>query len=191
MALSRVSGPDCEPVTIGEAKAHLRLDITDDDELLSGYILAARSWVEGQTHRALAGQTWDYSIDFAWPYKFGRQWIELPLSPVQSVTSITYIDSGGVERTLAAGDYQAICRTNSSYIVPAYGKTFPAVRGQPAAITVRFVAGYAEAPSELKQAIMLLAGHFYENREAASAKALIEVPLTVEAMISPYRSATV
>jgi len=189
MALSLVTGPTVEPVTLDEAKAHLRLDIADDDGLLAGYILAARRWVEGQTHRALAPQTWDYVIDYAWPYKFSRQWIELPLNPVMSVTSVSYVDDSGVTQTLAS--YQAACRENGSYIVPTYDQTFPTVRRQPGAITVRFVAGYENVPSELKHAIMLLAGHFYENREAASAKALIEVPMSVEALVSPYRCARV
>jgi len=190
MSLSLVTGPNAEPVTIDTVKAHLRLEIPDDDALVAGYLLAARNWVEGQTHRALPVQTWDYTIDYGWPFRFGRHRIDLPLNPVKSVTSITYVSDSGAEQTTTA--YQAVCRTNGSYIVPTYGNTFPTVRRQPEAITVRFVAGYDEVPWELKQAIMLLVGHMYEHREPIVTGTIVaELPFAVEALISPYRCATV
>lgn len=185
MTLDLVTDVVEEPVSLDEQKAHLRLDIDDDDAYIAGCVTAARKWVEGQTRRAIMPQTWDYIIDYNWPVKGGISQIDLPLNPVTSVTSITYIDTSGSEQTLDSANYTVAARTHGSFIVAAYNVTWPSVRWVPAAITVRFVAGDAdEIPQELHRAVMILAGHYYEVRETA-----IETPAAVEALISPYRKA--
>ena len=191
MALRLVTGPTQEPVTLTEAKLHARVDTDDDDQLLMLLITSAREWIEGQTKRALVTQTWDWEIDYGWPYlQNGVPTIDLPVNPVASVTSISYDDDGSSPRsTLSADDYTAVCRTHGSYIVPAYGATWPTVRCVPNAITVRFVAGQAidEVPKQLTQALKMLVTHMYERRDLASEKQMIEIPYAVEALISPYR----
>jgi uncharacterized phiE125 gp8 family phage protein len=186
MALELVTGPTQEPVTLTEAKAQLRLDIADDDGLLAGYLLAAREYIEGQTKRDLVTKTWDYTIDYGWPVRGLRQYIRLPVNPVQSVTSVSYVDEAGATQTLASDQYTVMSRMTYSAIVPAYDVTWPTTRRVPDAVTVRFVSGYENCPQDLKLAVMLLAGHFYENREAVSGKAMSEVPLAFDALISPY-----
>jgi uncharacterized phiE125 gp8 family phage protein len=190
MALELVTGPVREPVTLDEAKAHLRLEIPDDDGLLAGYLIAAREYIEGQTKRDLVTKTWDYTIDYGWPVRGSeigwRQFIRLPINPIQSVTSVAYVDEAGVTQTLDPSKYIVASRTSYSFITPAYDTTWNTTRRVPDAVTVRFVSGYTECPQDLKAALMLLAGHFYENRESVSGKAMHEVPLSVEAMIAPY-----
>ena len=184
MALSLVTDVTSEPVSLDELKAHLRLDVDDDDAYLAGCVAAARTWVEGQTRRAIMPQTWDYIIDYGWPRSRGGYRIDLPMNPVTSVTSITYVDSSGAGQTLATSKYTVSARTNGSFIVPAYDQEWPDVRCVPSAVTVRFVAGDAdEIPQELHRAIMVLAGHYYEFRETG-----IDAPKAVEALISPLRS---
>ncbi len=188
MTLLSVTAPTEEPVTLDDQKAHIRLDTDDDDAYVQTCIAAARQWIEGQTHRAMMAQTWDYSIDYGWPVKAGSHRVDYPINPVAvesspRVDQITYVDSDGNSQTLAASQYTVVARTNGSYIVPAYGITWPAVRHVPNAITVRFAAGYSTLPKELHRAVMILAGVYYETRETGA-----DAPPAVEALISPFRS---
>jgi uncharacterized phiE125 gp8 family phage protein len=193
MALALVTDVTEEPVSLDEVKAHLRLDIDDDDAYLAGCVTAARYWVEGQTKRCILPQTWDYSIDYEWPIKGGIHRIDLPLNPVKSigsaspeVFSISYVDSSGNTQTLAQSQYTLVNRVHGSYIVEAYNVEWPDVRCVPNCITVRFQAGDGDnIPQQLHRAIMILAGHFYEVRETAA-----DVPAAIEALVSPYRKAT-
>lgn len=190
MALTIVTDVTEEPVTLDEQKAHLRLDTDDDDAYLSKCIIAARQWVEGQTKRAIMDQTWDLGIDYEWPCKYGVYRIDFPLNPIPTLTSpstiiISYVDSNGDTQTLAETQYTVATRTHHSFIVPAYDVTWPTVRCVPDAITVRFQAGDSDnIPRDLHQAVMMLAGHYYENRETG-----VKAPEAVESMISPYRRA--
>jgi len=194
MALSLVTAPVSEPVTLAQQKLHMRVDTSDDDTYINLCITAARQWIEGQTHLAMVAQTWNYYIDGGWPTRCGLHRIDLPLNPVPAQTSpstvvITYVDGDGATQTLAQTQYTLVGRRYGSYIVPAYGVSWPSVRNVPNAITVRFLAGNNASPvafpQELHQAVMILAGHYYENRETA-----IGAPKAVEALISPFRTAT-
>lgn len=190
MGLSLYTGPTTEPLTLEEAKQHLRVDVSDDDGLIAGYILAARRLVETQTG-PLMNQTWDYTIDRGWPMVGGYYSIRLPFSPCQSVTSVTYLDEDGATQTLSTSLYQTVLDAPIPYITKAYNQDWPSVRDQPAAITVRAVYGYGShpgsVPDPLRVAIMLLVGHFYENREEVVVGTTpVALPLGVEALISPY-----
>ena len=111
-------------MTLAEAKAHSRVDIPDDDALIASLILAAREWVEGQTHRALLTQTWDCKFD-EWTMEGSDYVLRLPLAPLQSVTSVTYIDGDGVSQTLSSSLYQVVASTEHPRVVQAYGATWP------------------------------------------------------------------
>lgn len=93
-------------------------------------------------------------------------------------------------QTLAASEY-VVDTSNLGSIYPAYGVCWPSVRCQPNAITVRFVAGHGlnpgGIPEPLRQAILLMVGHWYESREAVTASAMSELPLGASALIAPYR----
>lgn len=189
MALSLVTEVTAETVSVDDQKVHLRLDSDADDAYVASCIKAARQWIQGQTKRVLMQQTWDYSIDFGWPTKYGLHRIDYPLNPVAVqaspiVDSVTYIDDDGASQTLAASQYTVVARTNNSYLVPAFDVIWPTVRRVPNAITVRFVAGYSTVPEDLNRAVMILAGHYYETRETGE-----DAPEAVEALISPFRAA--
>ena len=191
--LQLVTGPTQEPLTLEQAKLHARIDTDDDDKLIMPIITAARQWIEGQTRRALVTQTWDYEIDYGWPYtQSGIPTIVIPKNPVQSITSITYQDNAGTspQPTLASSQYTVVNRKHRTYIVPAYDVTWPDIRCVPACVTIRFVAGEAigSVPEQLIEAMKLLVTHFYERRDLTTEKQLTEVPFSVEALISPYRA---
>jgi uncharacterized phiE125 gp8 family phage protein len=194
MGLSVVTAPTQEPMSLVEAKDHLRETSSDQDGLIAGYILAAREMVESATHRRLITQTLDYTIDDGWPCEvvngYDRLRIRLPVNPVQSVTSITYVDSSGSNQTLSSSLYVLRADGPVAYIDPTYGSSWPTPRCQPVAVTVRFVAGWtlSDVPNPLMQAMRMLVGHFYQNREVAIIGSTVaEIPMGVESLLSAYR----
>lgn len=160
--------PAAEPISTAEIKAHLRIDGSDEDTLLDGYVAAARIQCELEARRAFVTQTLQLRLE-AWPT--GDR-IALPRPPLQSVTSIAYIDSNGAGATMDAGDYIVDANGQPGQIILAYGSTWPSVTLRPGpSITITYVAGYGAAaavPQTYRQAIQLLAGHYYENREAVT-----------------------
>jgi uncharacterized phiE125 gp8 family phage protein len=191
VALALVTAPTSEPVSLSEQKAHLRFDGDEDDAYIAACITAARQWIEGQTKRAIMAQTWDYGIDNCWPIRDGGTRIDFPMNPIAAQASpesitITYVDTNGVSQSLASTQFIVANRLHGSYIVPAYGVTWPDVRWQPDAITLRFVAGDSSTvPADLKQAVMILAAQFYEERDTGATASAV-----VEALISPHRKVT-
>jgi uncharacterized phiE125 gp8 family phage protein len=167
MPAKLITAPAVEPVTLAEAKAHLYVTHSDDDALIGSLIAAAREDVEHWLQRALVEQTWELALA-AFPYS--PPVIKLPMAPLSSITSIKYLDSDGVEQTLAATDYTADTSAEPGAVVPAYGLAWPATRAERNAVRVRYVAGYgADAtivPASIKAFIKMRVGALYENRES-------------------------
>jgi uncharacterized phiE125 gp8 family phage protein len=166
MAFKLITGPTSEPVTLTEAKAHLRVVVTDEDTQITSMIVAARHAAEHITGRALMPQTWELALD-----KFPRQ-IDLSRAPLVSIASIKYIDSAGILQTMAEADYLLDSHREPARITPAYGTSWPATRYQANAVLVRFVAGYTDAaavPQDIKNWMLLRIGMLYENRESVVA----------------------
>ncbi len=189
MGLRLITGPTASPVSLAEAKAHLRFYGTEDDGLIAGYLMAATQSAEQQTNLLLGEQTWELTID-QWPSSVWGSGgvIRLPRSPVQSVTSISYVDADGVTQTVLAGDYVLDANVRPAAIYPAFGKAWPVTRPQANAVAVRFVVGYTQIPEPIRAAILLMVGHFYENREAVIVgQAPSELPMGVEALLFPFR----
>lgn len=190
MWLAHVTPPAEMPVTLDEAKRHLRVLNNAEDTLITALIAAATQHLEGRggiLGRALVTQTWDMRID-AFPRSHkGR--IELPMPPLQSVTWIKYVDAAGAEVTLPAERYVVDAQHMIGRVRPAYGTQWPSALDDEGAVRIRFVAGYGAAgavPDPIKQAILLLVGHWWINREAVG-EARGAHALAVEALTQPYR----
>ncbi len=186
MSLQLITAPATEPVTLAEAKAHLRVTTVDDDTLITALIVAARQTAENMTDRALITQTWEKSLD-VFP-----EAIELPKPRIQSITSVKYIDTAGVEQTLAGTEYLLDAASEPGWVTPAYDKAWPETRAVPNAVKVRYVAGYgataADVPQIIRHAILLIIGELYERRENAIVGVVIGVvPFSAMALLSPYR----
>ena len=180
MSIKITTQPSVEPVTLAEAKLHLRVDIADDDTLITSLIAAARQQAENITRRALCTQSWVLVLDsFPSPSAnvssanwYGPQWgiapgplsvlkpdgksgfeIFLPLPPLASVESIKYIDTDGTQITLANTEYKVDLTSEPARIVPAYGKAWPATRSEIAAVEVAFTCGYGAAAAAVPQGI--------------------------------------
>jgi uncharacterized phiE125 gp8 family phage protein len=185
-ALVLVSAPATTPVSLTEAKAHLRVDHSDDDTLITALINAAVAHLDGKDGilgRALITQTWDLKLDEFCPA------IRIPLPPLASVTSITYVDTDGATQTLAADQY-TVTSGEPAKIVPAYNVTWPSTRCVPEAVKVRFVAGYGNAssvPAGIKAAILLHVGTLYRDRETVNIGNIINELPAYDALIAPYK----
>ena len=202
--LTVTSSPAVEPVSLAEAKLHLKVDYTDDDDLISTLITAAREWVEKETRRAYINRSYKLELS-RFPDMFAATYytmysleklpnmrsgvIELPRPPLVSVASVQYVDPSGTLQTLSPSLYLVnsggVC---VGAISPAVGTVFPSTQVTPSAVIINFTAGMGTdsttVPSCVKAAIKLMVGLWYRQREAASETELREAPMTVQALLS-------
>jgi uncharacterized phiE125 gp8 family phage protein len=188
MLLQLITAPAVEPVTLPEAKAHLRVLHSAEDTLIEGLVKAARIHIEATTGRALVTQTWDFWLP-AFPVSGV---VELPKPPLQTVTWVKYRDLDGVEQTLDAADYLVVAPGLIGTVELAPDADWPATQTRQQAIAVRFVAGYGAAadsvPADLRAALLLMAEHLYYNRGAVTAENLKATPMGVDALLGPHRT---
>lgn len=166
MTLRYVSGPTTEPVTLAQAKAHLRVDHDAEDALISALIVTARGMAEHKIGRALGTQTWTRTLD-----KFPDGALELGMPPVQSITSVSYIDAAGDEQTLSTSDYILDSVQAPGWVLPSSDLgAWPSTADTINAVTVTFVTGWAAAsvPQEIKQYILMHVASMYDRRDAVS-----------------------
>lgn len=184
-SLSLTTAATENPLTLEEVKAALRVTSDDEDAYIGALLAAATRYVETATARQLVTATWTMGMDCFHPT------ITVPKPPLQSVSSITYVDTSGTTQTLSASLYQVDTASLPGRIIPAYGESWPSTREVLAAVTVVFLAGYGGAsavPDELKLAIRMLVGHWFENREPVAVGNIVsDIPMSVEALLSHYR----
>ncbi len=199
MTLTLVTAPTVEPITADEAKLHLRVFHSDEDALITALIVAARQHVEAYTHRALISQTWDYKLDvFPCGYEYGDDAIWLPNAPLLTSTApvVTYQDTAGVTQTWASSNYTVDApagpHARKGRIFRNYQTLWPVTRPVWNAVTVRFLCGYgplgSDVPEGIKAAMKLLIGHWYANRELVVDARISDIPMTVDALLWPFKS---
>jgi uncharacterized phiE125 gp8 family phage protein len=184
-ALTRTVDATIEPVTLTEAQDHLRQPIEEEIPYINALITAARQHCEAYTQRAFITQTWRYVLD-GFPGM-----ISLPRPNLLAVSSIAYTDTNGDIQTIDAADYQVDTYSEPGRIIPAYGTYWPSTRAQMGTVVVTYTAGFgataALVPKAIKQAMLILIGQWYENREATiSGTTIANVPVAWEALLSPY-----
>ena len=170
MALVTVTAATTAPVTISEVKDHLVVDHSDDDQYLAGLIDAVVEYLEAVQDRTLVTTTYDLKLD---RFPDGNGTIELPRSPLASVSSVKYQDLDDVETTLAASKYTVDTSSTPGRLLPAYDESWPSTRQHVHDVTVRYVAGYgdpADVPRAHRHEILLRVADLFENREAAVTK---------------------
>lgn len=168
----------------------------------------------GSLGLALMTQQWEMRLDgFPWshpdhfwntvyPYPREHEWrrwyrdpneIEIPYPPLVSVDLVTYFDSAGVQQTISSTAYQ-IARVGTrrpSVLWPAVGASWPTAESfLSGSVTIRFTCGYASAqliPASIRQALLLLIGHLYENREATGPN-LAEMPFGFANLLAPFQT---
>ena len=168
MRLSLKTAPAKEPITLDEAKNHLKVDGGDDNALITSLIAAAREIAEKTTKRAFITQVWEMFLDSA------PALIDIPKPPLQSVESRYVLDDAGDSTTIDAGDYLVQTSENlPGRIRPNIGLGWPSHRGFDSFI-VEFTAGYgddeADVPEPLRREMLALIKLWYDNRGVTAIK---------------------
>ncbi len=205
-SLQIVAGPALEPVSVELARRHCRIDQTDDDVLLAGYVRSARTMAELYLSRALITQTllWTASPRSGTPHWLHhlRGTLELPRAPVQSLASVTVLDERGNSTVIAPASLPIALGTELLGYIADLAQTPARLRigggtllsGGLAlrstaieSLQVQFVAGYGAAPASVPQpiidAILLTAGFLYEHRGDAGG----DLPQAATWLLDPYR----
>jgi uncharacterized phiE125 gp8 family phage protein len=199
MALKIITEPTQEPITLAQAKEHLRVDGTDEDDVISNLILTARKYCETYQNRAYAQQTIELTLD-NWPDCLEP--IELPRPPLISVESVKYYTTDNAENVWDISQYYVDYDNEPGRISPNYSVIYPSDVLRPInGIKVRYTAGYApkiinnsdgstsadycaNVPQTVKQAMLLLIGDWYENRDASMTRAASkDVDFSVKALL--------
>ncbi len=189
MSLVANSAPAQEPVSLADAKAHLRVDSADDDALISRLITGARSELERGLGRALITQGWTYWLD-AWPAGYA---VALPLAPVQSVEAVRVYAMDDSFATLPASGYLLDGMGSLPRLIRRGAIAWPQPLRPGNGIAIDFTAGHGalptDVPAALRVALLVLVGHWYEHRELADASGggSIRLPPMVCDLIDPYR----
>lgn len=195
LQLERVSAPALEPVTLIEAKDHIKveLDVTADDALISELVAAARESMEEFLWRFLISQQWKLHLD-DFPTD-GERTIHIPRPPTITLDRIDYIDTDGNSQQLAATEYRVVgLKTeDGARVTEAYNKTWPSTRDVTAAVTVTFTGGYGANPSSvpatIRSAILETVAHWYEQRQpTVVGKAVNRMPLTALEKVELFRA---
>lgn len=166
MQLTLVTPPAATPVTLAEVKEHLRVSNTKSDSFLTALIAATTQHLDGRAgtlRRALVTQTWRVDApDFP-----ACRSLELPLPPLQSVTSVQYYDADGVLQTFDAANYRVIATDMFGHVELVSGASWPVTQDRSDAVRVTFVAGYGAAaavPDGIKHALKLHIADLFGSR---------------------------
>jgi uncharacterized phiE125 gp8 family phage protein len=185
MTIAELTPPGAEPITLAEAKAHLRLDDGTEDDLLGSLVRTAREHLERETALALIARRFRLYLD-AWPQD---RVIRICKGPIQTIENVTVYDGDGVpvEADVSAAVLDGHGRP-ARLIVPV----LPAPERQLNGIEIDFIAGFGESgadvPDTLKRAMLVHVAAMYELRGAVCAG---EQPGTVppgyERLVAPFR----
>lgn len=193
MALRLITGPEDWPITLEEAKAHLRVDVSDDDGLIESFLDAATDYCDGASGylgRALVEQTWELVLD-----EFPEEEIRIPLPPLIAVDFIKYDDEAGEEITMSASDYTVDNVSEPGWVLPVgdWPSTYEGIN----AVRIRFRCGWPDdgnspaaqtVPGAIKSAIKLIVGNLYANRETVIVgQSVNEIPMSAQFLMRKYR----
>lgn len=170
-----------------DVKANLRVAWADEDAVIQGYLDAAVALFDGpkgRLGRAIMRQTWKHVCG-------GPEYGEAMLTaePAEILT-ISYLDADEAPQVATLADYRVHTDGFYHWLIPATGKSWPTLADRSDALTITYTTGFADAadvPAPIKQAVQLLVGHWYKERETATAATLKEMPFAVEALLEDYK----
>ena len=203
--VSVTSAPTSEPISIDDVKLAAKIDGSAEDALVLRIAKASREYVEKCLNRALITQTLKLSLD-AFPTNVNGSMnfdernlgpapatitqtpaIDLPMGPIQSISSVKYWDSTNTQQTFDSANYYLDAA--GSRICLVNGASWPADLRPRAGVEISYVAGYGNAsavPNAIQEAILQLAVMTYEER-GCGCETPVDMPRQIEAMLTPYR----
>lgn len=195
-SLTRTTPPAVEPVTLSEAKNHLRVDATTDDAYIGSLIQAAREWVEAYLDRTLVDTQWTMRLD-QFPDD-GTDPVELPRPPMaktaaRTAVSITYTLESGSTAAMSANEFRVDRDSTPPSVLPLYSSAWPVHRHDDNSVTVTWWGGFGAAgsdvPAAIRHAMLMLIGHWYEQRGAVLATGAMpqEIEFGVSALLDSQR----
>lgn len=192
--LVRTTTASALPVSLDDAKAWLRVDHNDEDELITRLVYGAVAATEDRTGRILAPSSWEWQAD-RWD-----RWFAIPAFPIRDVTSVVYLDEDGTEQTLDAADWYWHRTAEGAEVRFVSTWSSPTLYDRPRSVRVRFDAGYDDPtasgsgddpdlvlPENAKMALRFLIAHWYANRESVTTANVYEVPQTFEYLAQQLR----
>jgi uncharacterized phiE125 gp8 family phage protein len=189
MGLRLITAPATEPITLAEAKLHLRIEdgVTADDDLVTALIVAAREQAEHETRRALIQQTWELTLD-----AFPACAISLPWPRLIDITSVTYVDEAGDSQVLDPSLYTVDGESEPGWLLPAFDTDWPDTEDSANAVRIRYRAGYgdtaASVPEAIKAWMKLHIAAMYRYREAVVATQSNELAgRFTDRLLDPFR----
>lgn len=184
------TAPATEPVTATEAKLHCRVDHSTEDDIFTRLIETARVTCEAISGRAFITRTYTAKLDCFPPTKF-----EVPYPPLATITSIKYTDENGNQSTYSSANYIVDTNSEPGRVALKSSADWPSVTLQDInGVEIIYTAGYgvaADVPDQYKQAMLLLIGHLYENRESVvvgQGVSMAQVPQAVEWLLMMDRA---
>lgn len=183
MSLRLVTAPSEEPVSLEEAKAHLRVSFSDDDALIGTLITAARENVEAYLKRALISQSWEIACD-----RFPAFFI-LPMGRVTAIESFTYIDAAGATTTVPASVYETDFLSEPARVRVKDGQRWPHEGDVINAVQLRYTVGAPDAASvapSVKHAILMLVATLYEHRESQFVNLAVAANPVLSQLLFPH-----
>tara|TARA_Y100000310_G_scaffold239557_1_gene243187 strand:- start:3339 stop:3956 length:618 start_codon:yes stop_codon:yes gene_type:complete len=187
-SMKQISSTVAGVITTATAKAHLRVDHSDEDDLIDRLVLSAISAIEARSGVAMIPQVVELRTR-RFPNPLGH--LALPYSPVRSITSVKYLDEDLAEQTVDTDVYAIDDAARPARVfLASQSEAWPTLCvSRPDAVRVRYEAGPSEAGnvhSDLISAALLLVGHLYEHRQSVAASSMAEVPMSVGALIAKH-----
>jgi uncharacterized phiE125 gp8 family phage protein len=187
--LELLDAPATTPITLAEVKDQLRVEGSDDDVILTRLIDVAVAYtdVKGALGQAMITQKWGQWVNSTPP-----QTVSLILGPVTGVTAVKYYDTDGVLQTDTLSNYQVTGTEFATIIGPKIGFNWPVTQDRSDAIRIEYEIGYGTAktdvPQTIRHALMLLVGHWYDNRENTQMDELSNIPFGFESLLNMHRN---
>jgi uncharacterized phiE125 gp8 family phage protein len=175
LGLKLITAASAGAVTLDAAKIHCGIESSDWNQMLEGFILAATAMAQHFTSRRFGSQTWELELD-----DFADE-IELLRGPVTGITSITYLDENRALQTLSTDVYIADLVSDPQRIVRDPDASWPGTADVPNAVIIRFVTGFAGAPDEVQQAVLMTVESWRQNRASGP------IPPEALALLRPSR----
>lgn len=194
-SITRTTQPTIEPVTLAEAKQHLRVDGHEDDAYIAGLVRAAREWVEEYLDRTLILTQWTVRGDRFPPDSTDE--IELPRPPMATAgtataISVTYTLEDGTTAAYSTNLFRVDRHSTPGAVKPLYGQTWPPHRQDDNSLAITYWAGYGananDVPAAIRHAMLMLIGFWYENRSTVLVGSISkQLEFAVESLLSSQK----